>query len=71
MNSRGSKDSKTAFTSSACFFKGVKIRFFSPIRLELKFGEALTGAAHVLVYGESDSLIEITKGREVVTDYTA
>ena len=40
------------------------------VRLELKFGEVLTGPTHVLVYGESDSLIEITKGREVVTDYT-
>ena len=41
------------------------------VRLELKFGEVLTGPTHVLVYGESDSLIEITKGREVLTDYTA
>ena len=41
------------------------------VRLELKFGKALAGPTHVLVYGETDSLIEITKGREVVTDYTA
>ena len=41
------------------------------VRLELKFTAPLTASAHVLVYGESDSLIEITKGREVVTDYTA
>ena len=37
----------------------------------VQFDEALTEAVHVLVYAELDSMIEITKGREIVTDYTA
>jgi hypothetical protein len=37
----------------------------------MKFDEALAEAVHVLVYAELDSMIEITKGREIVTDYTA
>ena len=41
------------------------------VRLEMKFDEALAEAVHVLVYAELDSMIEITKGREIVTDYTA
>ena len=40
------------------------------LRLELKFSEALPAPIHVLVYGEIDSIIEINKAREVITDYT-
>ena len=39
------------------------------LRLELKFSDPLKEPVHVLVYAEMDSLIEITKGREVITDY--
>ena len=41
------------------------------VRLEMKFGKALEEPVHALVYAELDSMIEITKGREIVTDYTA
>ena len=40
------------------------------LRLELKFNKPLSESIHVLVYGEIDSLIEINKNREVITDYT-
>ena len=40
------------------------------LRYEMKFGKALPKAVHVLVYAELDSMIEITKGREIVTDYS-
>ena len=40
------------------------------LRLELKFSEALPAPIHVIVYGEIDSIIEINKSREVITDYT-
>lgn len=41
------------------------------LRLELKFNQALSEPIHVLVYGEVDSIIEINKNREVITDYTS
>lgn len=41
------------------------------VRIELKFAKLLAQSVHVLVYAELDSMIEITKGREIVTDYTA
>lgn len=41
------------------------------VRLEMKFDKALSEAVHVLVWAESDSMLEITKGREIVTDFTA
>ena len=41
------------------------------VRLVMKFGKALEEPVHALVYAELDSMIEITKGREIVTDYTA
>lgn len=39
------------------------------LRLELKFSEALTQPVHVLVYGELDSMIEINRSRQVLTDF--
>ncbi|XP_005101436.1 uncharacterized protein F54H12.2-like [Aplysia californica] len=41
------------------------------LRLELKFAKPLQEPIHVLMYGEVDSLIEIGRNREVVTDFTA
>ena len=41
------------------------------VPLEMKFEKPLKQSVHALVYAELDSMIEITKGREIVTDYTA
>ena len=41
------------------------------LRLELKFSSPLAAPVHVLVYGELDSLIEISQTREVITDYSS
>ena len=62
-----------AFDLSPSILDGNQIELVKSgsVRLELKFDEALKEAVHVLVYAELDSMIEITKGREIVTDYTA
>ena len=41
------------------------------LRVELKFKKALAQAVHVLVYGELDSLLEIDRSRQILTDFTA
>ena len=41
------------------------------LRLELKFANPVKRPIHCMVYGELDSIIEITNSREVITDYTA
>ena len=41
------------------------------LRLELKFASPLKKPIHCMVYGELDSIIEITHNREVITDYSA
>ena len=38
-------------------------------RLDIKFSTPLTEPVHVILYSEMDSIIEITKTREVITDY--
>ena len=40
------------------------------LRLELKFSQALAHPVHVLVYGELDSMIEIDRSRQVLTDFS-
>lgn len=62
-----------AFDLSPSILDGNQIELVKSgsVRLEMKFDEALAEAVHVLVYAELDSMIEITKGREIVTDYTA
>ena len=40
------------------------------LRLELKFSQALAQPVHVLVYGELDSMIEIDRSRQVLTDFS-
>ncbi|GFR61129.1 hypothetical protein ElyMa_001838200 [Elysia marginata] len=40
------------------------------LRLELKFSEALAQPIHVIIYGEADSIIEIDKSRQILTDFT-
>ena len=40
-----------------------------PLRVEAKFKKPLPKPHHVIVYGEMDSLIEITGNREVITDF--
>lgn len=39
------------------------------LRLEMKFAQALPTSATVIVYGEFDSVLEITKDRQVVLDH--
>ena len=39
------------------------------LRLEMKFAEALTSSATVLVYAEFDSVLEINKDRQIVLDH--
>lgn len=43
----------------------------SSLRLELKFAQALTAPATVIVYGELDSVVEIDKSRQVLTDFSS
>ena len=61
-----------AFDLSPSILDGNQIELIKSgsVRIELKFDQALTQSVHVVVYAELDSMIEITKGREVVTDYT-
>ena len=40
------------------------------LRLELKFSQALAQPVHVLVNGELDSMIEIDRSRQVLTDFS-
>ena len=40
------------------------------LRIELKFKEALEKPIHVIVYGEADSVLEIDKSRQILTDFT-
>jgi len=40
------------------------------LRLELTFSQALAHPVHVLVYGELDSMIEIDRSRQVLTDFS-
>lgn len=40
------------------------------LRLEMKFAQALTQPLQVLVYAELDSVLEIDRSRQVLTDYT-
>ena len=62
-----------AFDLSPSILDGNQVELIKSgsVRIELKFDKALTQSVHVIVYAELDSMIEITKGREVVTDYTA
>ena len=39
------------------------------LRLEIKFAEALPHPIHAIVYGELDSLLEITAARDVIADF--
>ena len=41
------------------------------LRLELKFSRPIPAPVHCLMYGELDSIIEITNSREIITDYSA
>ena len=41
------------------------------LRLELKFDQPLAHPVHVLVYAELDSMIEIDRSRQVLTDFSA
>ena len=41
------------------------------LRLELKFSRPIPTPVHCLMYGELDSIIEITNSREIITDYSA
>ena len=41
------------------------------LRLELKFSNALPNSVHVVVYSEQDSLIELTRNREVLLDVSS
>ena len=41
------------------------------LRLEMKFSKPIPAPIHCLIYGELDSIVEITQGREVITDYSA
>jgi hypothetical protein len=42
-----------------------------PLSLELKFAHVTPEPLQVLVYAEQDSILEISKTRQVLTDYTA
>ena len=41
------------------------------LRLEIKFAKPVPNPIHCMLYGELDSIIEITHNREVITDYSA
>ena len=41
------------------------------LRLEIGFSKPLNDPAHIIIFGEQDSLIEIDKSRQVITDFTA
>lgn len=41
------------------------------LRLELKFSDTLPNPVHVIVFGELDSMIEIDRSRQVLTDFSA
>jgi len=41
------------------------------LRLEFKFSQALTNPVHAIVYAELDSMIEIDRSRQVMTDFSA
>lgn len=41
------------------------------LRVEVKFNKALTSGAHALVYGELDSLLEIDRSRQILTDFSS
>ena len=60
------------FDLSPCILDGNQCELVKSgnLRLELKFRAGLQEPIHVLVYGELDSIIEINKSREVITDYT-
>lgn len=42
----------------------------STVRLEVRFAAALTAAVDIIVYAEFDNLIEVTRDRNVILDYT-
>ena len=42
----------------------------SALRLELKFSTPLPHPVHVLVYGQLDSMIEIDRSRQILTDFS-
>ena len=42
-----------------------------PVSIELKFSQVTTEPVQVIVYAELDSVLEISKTRQVLTDYTA
>lgn len=62
-----------AFDLSPSILDGNQIELVKSgnIRLELKFGKALTAPIHVIVYGELDSIIEINNSRQILTDFTS
>lgn len=41
------------------------------LSLHFKFSAALTGPVHVIVYAELDSILEIDRSRQILTDFTA
>ncbi|KAK7108900.1 hypothetical protein V1264_016556 [Littorina saxatilis] len=41
------------------------------LRMELKFSVALAEPVHVIVYAEMDSLLEIARSRQVITDFAS
>lgn len=42
----------------------------STVRLEVRFAAALTAAVDIIVYAEFDNLLEVTRDRNVILDYT-
>lgn len=41
------------------------------LRLEFKFKAALPEPVHVIAYAELDSLLEIERSRQILTDFTS
>lgn len=41
------------------------------LRVEIHFTEALAGTIYVVLYGETDNVIQIDRNRQVLFDYSA
>ena len=61
-----------AFDLSPSILDGNQVELLKSgsLRLELKFAAALQHPVHVIVYGLLDSMLEIDKSRQVISDFT-